>query len=107
MAMKSLNIISSSEAEAWKKEVMQLNEETYKLLENVGAALQEVKEGADSTIVDEIYKYGGKILEGSNKVLEGMNQLVSVVTNLLSMVNQVLDTGKNIVTSVIKSIGEF
>ncbi len=104
MALKSLNIISSSEAESWKKEVMQLNEETYKLLENVGKALQEVHDDADSTIVDEIYKYGSQILSNTNSILDGMNQLVSLVTNVLSKINEVLDSGKNIVKGAIKAI---
>ncbi len=105
MALNSLNIISSSEAESWKKEVLQLNEETHKLLTEVGNALQEVHEDADSTIVDEIYKYGGQILSNTNNILEGMNGLVSMVTNLLSKVNEVLDSGKNIVKGIVKSIG--
>lgn len=104
MAVNTLNIISSSEAEAWKKEVMQLNEETYNLLQDVGSALQEVREDADSTIVDEIYKYGSQILSNTNSILEGMNQLVSLVTNVLSKINEVLDAGKGIVKGAIKAI---
>ena len=107
MALNNMNIISSSEAESWKKEVTQLNEETYKLLQDVGSALQEVHEDADSTIVDEIYKYGSQILSNTNSILEGMNQLVSLVTNVLSKINEVLDSGKNIVMGAVKAISSL
>lgn len=102
--MTQLNIIDASAAESWRDEVYQLNEETYQLLNDVGTALQEVHEDADSTIVDEIYKYGGQILTGANNVLEGMNKLAEVVTGILSKVNEVLDLGKNIVHAAIKGI---
>ena len=57
MAMNQLNIIDANAAESWRDEVYQLNEESAKLLADVGTALQEVNEDADSTIVDEIYKF--------------------------------------------------
>lgn len=104
MALTNMNIISSAEAESWKREVLQLNEETHRLLQDVGNALKEVNEDADSTIVDEIYKYGSQILAGSNQVLEGMNSLVNMVTGLLSKINEVLDAGKNIVRTAVKTI---
>lgn len=105
--MKQLNIISSDSAQAWKAEVERLNRETYELLKDVGTALQEVREDADSTIVDEIYKYGSQIISGSHQVLDGMNQLVSMISGLLSKINELLDTGKNAVKKVIGGIAGY
>lgn len=105
--MQNINIKSADEAKSWQAEVRRLNEETYQLLKDVGIALQEVNQEADSTIVDEIYKYGNQILGGANNVLEGMNKLVSTVSSLLSMVSGVLEQGVGIVKSLIGGISDF
>ena len=104
MSMNNLCITSEAEAKAWQERVRNLNEETSKLLTDVGKALQDVQNGADSTIVDEIAKYGGQIMSGSNKILEGMNELFNVVGSLLSKINEVLDAGKGIVKGIIGAV---
>ena len=102
--MNTLAIISDTQAKVWQSKVELLNRTTADLLKDVGTALQEVKQDADSTIVDEIYKYGGQILEGSGKVLEGMNQILNTVSTLLNMVGSLLDKGKELVFGAIKSV---
>ncbi len=107
MAFENLNILSESEAKNWSNEVQRLNEETSDLLVKVGTALKEVQDDADSTVVDEIVKYGNQIVSGTRDILSGMNKLVEVVGGILGAVNKVLEEGKNIFKSVIGAITGF
>ena len=105
--MNNINIISESEATAWRMLVEQANQQTHDLLQDVGETLKQVKDDADSTIVDEIYKYGCQVTESANKILEGMNELTKMVKGLLDAVSNVLDEGKNVVKSIINGIGKI
>ena len=98
-------IKDTNEAEIWQHAVEMLNRETEALLIDSGTALQEVKDDADSTIVDEIYHYGGQIIEGSNHIIRGMTELVTVTGTLLSKVNAVLDAGAGAVMDAIFKSG--
>lgn len=99
-----INIKDGDLARAWMKDVEALNYETEELLKDIGRALQEVKADADSTIVDEIYKYGGQILDNTGKILEGMNGLVKMVGGLLDALTNVLESGKNIISGAVKTL---
>lgn len=105
--MTTLSIKSEAEAKRWQAEVQRLNEETEKLLKEVGTALQQVKDDADSTIVDELYDYGTRIVTGATQVFQGMTGLFNIVTDLCKSLNEVLDTGKNIVKGAIKGISSL
>lgn len=99
-----INIKDGDAARVWMRDVESLNYETEELLKDIGRALQEVKDDADSTIVDEIYKYGSQILDNTGKILEGMNGLVKMVGGLLDALTNVLESGKNIISGAIKTI---
>lgn len=105
--MNNINIKSQAMAEAWRKDVDELNHNTQRLLEQVGKALQAVKDDADSTIVDEIYTYGNQIMEGAQGVYNGMTELFNMVGNILNMMSNVLDTGMGIVKGVIGAFSGF
>ena len=105
--MTVLNIISEGEAKIWQAEVQRLNEETSTLLQDVGNALKEVQQDADSTIVDELFDWGTRMCTASTEILKGMNELVTSVTNILSKVNEVLDSGKSAVVNIIKGIANI
>lgn len=100
--MTNLNITDGEAAKSWNDDVKRLNEETKVLLDMVGKTLIEVKNDADSTIVDEIYKYGNQILENSGKVLEGMNGLFNIVHGLLSSLGSLLAKGIESVKNAVK-----
>lgn len=102
--MNELYIISTDAAIVWQREVDQLNHETEQLLKDVGKALQDVQDGADSTIVDDIVKWGNQIVDGSGKIFEGMTQIFNVVSDLVNKVNEVLEKGKGIIGNIVKSI---
>ena len=101
--MNNLNIISEDKAKQWEKSVEALNLETRELLDRVGETLQRVKDDADSTVVDEIYKYGSQILENTHNILNGMNQICNIVNSLLASMLDILDKGKEIVKGAVRS----
>lgn len=103
--MTTISIISEAQAKLWQNEVERLNEETQQLLLEVGEALQQVKDDADSTIVDEIYDWGTRIVTGTTKIFQGMNEILGTVTGILAKMKDVLETGKNVVKNAIKGIG--
>ena len=105
--MNNINIKSQAMAEAWRKDVDELNHNTQRLLEQVGKALQAVKDDADSTIVDEIYTYGNQIMEGAQNVYQGMTQLFNMVGDILNMLTGVLESGMGIVKGIVGAIGGF
>lgn len=102
--MQNIGIKSADSAARWQKEVEQLNRETYELLKDLGNALVDIHEAADSSIADELVEYGNNILSGTNTVLEGMNSLVSAVTNILTSINDVIEEGKGILKNIIGAV---
>lgn len=96
----NLGIKSTDAAKSWESEVEALNEENRKLLESLGTTLQQVKEDADSTFVDEIYNYGTRICEGTTKIFEGMNGLVNVVKDIRKSLEDLIFKNTDIVRNV-------
>ena len=96
----NLGIKSTDAAKSWESEVEALNEENRKLLESLGTTLQQVKEDADSTFVDEIYNYGTRICEGTTKIFEGMNGLVNVVKDSRKGLEDLIFKNTDIVRNV-------
>ncbi len=96
----NLGIKSTDAAKSWESEVEALNEENRKLLESLGTTLQQVKEDADSTFVDEIYNYGTRICEGTTKIFEGMNGLVNVVKDIRKGLEDLIFKNTDIVRNV-------
>ena len=91
----NLGIKSTDAAKSWESEV-----ENRKLLESLGTTLQQVKEDADSTFVDEIYNYGTRICEGTTKIFEGMNGLVNVVKDIRKGLEDLIFKNTDIVRNV-------
>ena len=102
--MTNIAIRDEAAAKTWNSDIQTLNEETANLIKQVGETLKQVKEDADSSVVDDIFKWGSEMVESANGILQGMNQLVSSVAKALSLVNEVLDTGKNLVKGIVNAI---
>ena len=105
--MERMNIKSKELADIWAKDVDSLNHTTERLLKEVAEALKQVKDDADSTIVDEIYEYGNRIMEGSQQIFQGMTELFNMVNSIMNLLDGVIGTGVNIVKGVIGGIAGF
>lgn len=86
----TISISDSEAAEIWKTEVEQEIAETKALLDRVAKTLQSVKDDADGTIVDEIYKYGTDFLKFANEVQKGMTEVVNTVGKFLKGFNDLI-----------------
>ena len=105
--MNYINFKSADGAELWAKEVDTLNETTMQLLQKVGTCLQSLKEDADSAVVDEIYHYGGNVLEGAVSVVGGMGAVTASIRQIVRYLEEINRNGVDIVHNAIRGIGGF
>ena len=105
--MTSLEILDQDQARVWQAEVERLNEETAKLLQEVGTTLQDVRQDAESPVVDELYHWGSQMIAASSEILKVMNELTKAVSNILRKVNEVVDAGKDTVREIVRGLGDF
>ena len=99
-----LHIKDAGAARLWMEQVEIMDRETTTLIADVGKALQEVNDDADSTFVDDIYHWGTNIVNSSSKILEGMTELMNAVDGALKMVDEVIEKSKGIVKNIVSGI---
>lgn len=87
-------------ARAWLENVMDINEQFHTAMTEAGETLQQTKEMADGTIVDELYDMGTDFLHVANKVFETINEISTTVNTVLSKLTSFSDT----VSGVIKGV---
>ena len=105
--MTVLEIIDEGEAKVWMAEVERLNQDTQKLLTEVGQALQQVRDDADSTIVDELYDWGTRMITASTEIFKGMTELYNAVDSIVKKVSDVIENGLGTVKNIIKGIASI
>lgn len=105
--MTAIEILDQDQARVWQAEVERLNEETSRLLAEVGATLQDVRSDAESPVVDELYHWGSQMIAASSEILRGMNELTDTISNILKRVDEVMETGRDTVRDIVRSIGDF
>ena len=105
--MTTIEILDQDQARVWQAEVERLNEETARLLSEVGMTLQDVREDAESPVVDELYHWGSQMIAASSEILRGMNELTAAISDILKRVDEVMETGRDTVRDIVRSIGDF
>ena len=105
--MTNIEILDQDQARVWQAEVERLNEETARLLSEVGGTLQDVRSDAESPIVDELYHWGTQMITASSEILRGMNELTTAISNILKRVDEVMEAGKDTVRDIVRGLGDF
>ncbi len=105
MAMMNFSIKSEIDAKNWLKEIERLNQETSDLIKEVGKAIADVQQGCDADVVDDIAKYGNKILESSTSILESMTQIAKGVNSFVDKARETLDAAKGLLKGVVNAMG--
>lgn len=106
MASKTLNFSITDEgyARTWLNELQQLQGEASDLINEVGKALDDVKEYCDADIIDDISKYGREIMTSSAQVIKSMSEIATGVDSFLKNADKVVESAKQIFKGAVKSI---
>lgn len=75
-----------SEAQAWQNTADALNARAQEAVKRAAQIVQEIKDMADGTLIDELFELGGALSNGAARLFEAMNAILDVVNNLLNAI---------------------
>ena len=81
-------------ARQWKAAVERLNEETDQVLKNVAAALQEIGDGCEGAIVQDLVQIAQNMAQKFKELVNALKELVVAVVNVIQKLLDFEDTVK-------------
>lgn len=91
MAMKQLSIKGRDAAQNWLTEADKLNEEAAQLIKETGMLLNQIGASSEGSLVDDLVKWGGQILDSVEKISAGMKGIAETINGILNMVTNITE----------------
>lgn len=82
--MNKIAITDTEAALLWTNQVNHEIEETHDLLTECGRTIQAIKDDAEGTLIDELYKYGADFMAFTAKVTGAMKSCSGAIRNVVN-----------------------
>ena len=82
----NISIKDQAAALSWLNQITLLNEEYHAEMQDAGRTLQQTKEFAEGTVVDELVNLGSSSLDAAQKTFEAIDAIAQTVEKVCSIV---------------------
>lgn len=86
--MKQIALTDTEAGLLWTNQVDHEIEETHDLLVECGRTIQAIKDDADGTLIDELYRYGADFLKFASEVTGLMKSLSNGVRGFINAIKK-------------------
>ena len=98
------NIKDEAAARRWLEEVRGIHEDYFTAMKEAGQTMENVKEVADGTLVDEIVNSGVRIMDVAQKTFTTIDKIAETVTSFVDKIKNFSDNVAEGIGSVAKKL---
>lgn len=98
------SIFKYGEAQRWQRDVEDLNDETDRLLKEVAQCIEEVADGCEGAVVEELKTVANSLLEKFGQLIDALVQLIGALADIIRSFKDFEDNVIDGIVSVGKAV---
>lgn len=105
--MAILGFAGKAKAEAWVDRVIELNDRTERLLQNVGMCLEDIGQDGQGSAIDSLISAGTELLNSAAIMVTSFKSMADTITSIIGSIIDAIAGNDSIIGAVVNTIGRL